>query len=160
MFQNVVLKDLERLPNKRTYKDPAIAAGLKSLCNEKNLIIRPAGKGSGIVVLDKDAIINKINRLLDDRTTYSILPRDPTLVYKKALVEMVNALCILDKKEKEFLIPLAPRIPIIYHLPKVHKDPTNLPGRLIVSGIDSVTLRIGRYIDHYLHLWLNFSHLI
>lgn len=91
-----------------------------------------------------------MNRLLEDRTTYSPLPGDPTIKYKKALTEIVNeglSLNILNKKEHDW-IPLAPGIPIIYHLPKVHKDPVNPPGHPIVSGIDSVTSRIGKYIDY------------
>ena len=94
-----------------------------------------------------------MNRLLEDRTTYAILPNDPTTKYKKLLVDIVkegSSLQILNKKELDFLVPLAPRVPIIYYLPKVHKNPTNPPGRPIVSGIDSVTSRIGKYIDHYL----------
>lgn len=47
-------------------------------------------------------------------------------------------------------MPLAPRIPTIYYLPKVHKSLTKPPGRLIVSGIDSVTSPIGKYVDFFL----------
>lgn len=73
--------------------------------------------------------------------------------YKKILVDLVDTgsqLGILDKKEKHFLIPVAPRISIIYYLPKVHKSVTQPPGRPIISGINSVTSRIGKYIDYYL----------
>lgn len=38
----------------------------------------------------------------------------------------------------------------MYYLPKVHKNATQPPGRPIVSGIDSVTSRVGRYIDFHL----------
>lgn len=57
---------------------------------------------------------------------------------------------ILDKKEKAFLIPMAPRIPTMYYLPKNTKMLTIPPGRPIVSGINSITARIGKYIDFYL----------
>lgn len=40
----------------------------------------------------------------------------------------------------------------MYYLPKVHKHTIHPPGRPIVSGIDSITSRIGRYIDFYLKL--------
>lgn len=32
----------------------------------------------------------------------------------------------------------------------MHKDPVNPPGQPIVSGIDTVTSRIGRYVDFHL----------
>lgn len=57
---------------------------------------------------------------------------------------------ILDKKEKEFLVPLAPTMPIIYYLPKVHKCLTKPTGRPIVSGIDSLTSCIGKYVKVFL----------
>lgn len=45
---------------------------------------------------------------------------------------------------------MAPRLPVVYILPKVHKTLVNPPGRPIISGIDSVTSRVGKHIDHYL----------
>lgn len=45
---------------------------------------------------------------------------------------------------------MAPRKPVIYFLQKVHKDPINPPGRPIISGLDSVTSQIGKYIDGFL----------
>lgn len=153
VFRSLVLQDLDTLPNKRTYTDPKLKKGLKQLCERRNLIIRPADKGGAIIVLDKDAYIREMGRILDDSDTYSRIPGDPTSVYKRELSLIVNegsSFGILDKKESSFLIPLASRIPAIYYLPKIHKDPVDPPGRLIVSGIDSVTSRIGRYIDYHL----------
>lgn len=48
------------------------------------------------------------------------------------------------------MIPIAPRVPVIYYLPKVHKDPVCPPGRATISGIDLVTSRVGKHIDHFL----------
>lgn len=45
---------------------------------------------------------------------------------------------------------MAHRVPVIYCLPKVHKNPANPPWRPIVSGLDSVTSGIGKYIDGFL----------
>lgn len=42
------------------------------------------------------------------------------------------------------------RIPVIYYLPKVHENPINPPGRPIIRGLDSVTFRVGTYIDNFL----------
>lgn len=57
---------------------------------------------------------------------------------------------ILDKKEYRYLIPEAPKLPVIYQLPKIHKDTENPPGRPIISGIDSLFSQIGEYLDVYL----------
>lgn len=87
----------------------------------------------GIVILDKKDYYLEMFRILNDLNTYRPLPKDPTFEYKNTLVGLVVKevqLGILDKKEKEYLVPLAPRIPIIYYLPKVHMDalhPTGIP---------------------------------
>lgn len=41
---------------------------------------------------------------------------------------MEAQLGILDKKENKFLVPVAPRIPVMYYLPKVHKNVQHPPG--------------------------------
>ena len=50
--------------------------------------------------------------------------------------------------EKKALITLHPRTPIMYLLPKIHKE--NRPGRPIVSAILSPTERTSAFVD--LHL--------
>lgn len=47
-------------------------------------------------------------------------------------------------------MPSVPRVPVMYYLPKIHKNLLKPPGRPIISGIDSVTARIGRYVDDFL----------
>lgn len=148
-----MLQDLEKLPKKRVHSDPNIKIGLKQLCERKDLIICPADKGGGIVILDKSDYHSEMTRILSDTETYSLLPKNPTLDFKKTLIDLINTgsqLGILDKNEKSYLIPVAPLIPIIYYLPKVHKSVTQPPGRPIISGINLVTPRIGRYIDFHL----------
>ena len=48
------------------------------------------------------------------------------------------------------MVPASSRIPVIYYLPKIHKDPVHPPGRPIISGIDSISSRAGKYIDGFL----------
>lgn len=94
-----------------------------------------------------------MERLLSDRDTYTILKKDPINIYKKSLNGIVQdgyKKGITNEKELDFLIPLAPRTPIIYYIPKVHKNPSQPPGRPIVSGIDSLTSRVGKFVDHFL----------
>lgn len=151
VFRDLVLKDLESLPKKRTYDYPDIKVGLKSLCDRKDLIIRPADKGGGLVILDKSDYHQEMCRILDDTSTYSPLTMDPMKTLQKNLQVLINKGFtdgILDRKE--YLVPTIPRILVMCYLPKIHKNITKSPGRPIVSGINSVTSRIGRYIDFYL----------
>lgn len=110
-------------------------------------------RGGGIDIMDKPKSIAEMNRILADQDTYQELPNNSTNKFKKELDSLVTKGIqsqILNKKERAYLIPAAPRIPTIYHLPKIHKDPLHPPGWPIVSGIVSTTSRIGRYIDFFL----------
>lgn len=57
---------------------------------------------------------------------------------------------ILTKKEAKYLVPETCRIPIIYTVPKIHKNQTQPPGRPIINGIQSINARIGQYVDKFL----------
>ena len=49
---------------------------LKSLLNDQSIIIRPADKGSGIVVLDTQDYIQQVEEQLQDDTTYRRIHKD------------------------------------------------------------------------------------
>lgn len=80
VFRDVVLRDLDQMhiKNVRTIKD--LEAGLDSLCN-RDLVIRPAGKGGGIVVLDRKDYMTEMHRIVGDRDTCAPLVSDPKAKY-------------------------------------------------------------------------------
>lgn len=120
---------------------------MKALKNMNDIIVRPADKGGGIVILDKEAYTSEMRRILSDTETYLPLLYDPTAKYKRELEKLIDkgfSKDLINKKEKAFLVPMAPRIPVIYFLPKILKSLDNPPGRPIISGLDSVTSRIGK----------------
>lgn len=105
------------------------------------------------MILDSEAYKSEMSRLLSDRDTYVPLAGNPTAKFKKERVSLVEEGYqekIFSKKEKSFLVPAAPWVPVIYYLPSVQKDPVHPPGRPIISGINLVTSRVGKYIDHFL----------
>lgn len=153
IFRDLVLKDLAKLPPKKIFNQSFPMAGFKSLCDRKNLVVRPADKGGGIVIQDRPDYVTEMYRILSDQDTYRELPSNPTTLFKKELDKLILKSFnqhILNQKEMDYLVPIAPRTLIMYHLPKIHKDSSHPPGCPIISGIDSVTSRIGRYVDFYL----------
>lgn len=91
------------------------------------------------MIPDRCDYLAEMYRIVGDIETYTPLSRDPVVKYKKELESIVNRgfhKGILNEKEKLFLVPSAPRTPVIYYLPKIHKSQTCPPGRPIVSGID------------------------
>lgn len=128
-------------------------SGIQKLIKRKDLVIQPAGKGRSIVVLSKEQYKTSMNLLLEDANTYNRLLGNPMFKYRKALEQTVHLGLkrnILDKREAQYLVLKSCRKPILYSLPKIHKDSDNPPPRPIVNGIDSLTARMGQYIDYYL----------
>lgn len=114
------------------------------------MVIRPADKGGGLVILNKTDYLAELNRLVEDRDTYEKLRGNPTNKYKAKLKKFVKKAQreeLINKKEARYLIPDAPRMPVIYQILKIHKCRVKPPGRPIVSGIDSLFSRLGEYLD-------------
>lgn len=91
--------------------------------------------------MDRKDYLAEMYRILGDQDTYTPLRSDPKVQYKKELEALIQSgfeQGILNN-EKLYLGPKAPRTPVIYYLPKIHKHPTCPPGCPIVSGIDSIT---------------------
>lgn len=80
VFRDVVLRDLEDIKVKKFRMQKDLEVGLDSLCNNKSLVIHPADKGGGIVVLDRCDYLKEIHRILGDSETYIPLNRDPVFV--------------------------------------------------------------------------------
>lgn len=94
-----------------------------------------------------------MERILSDTDTYRLLNTNPSKFFKNELdliIKYGTNNNFLSKQEVKYLVPMVSRIPIIYYLPKIHKNSINPPGRPIMSGIESLTSRLGEYID--LHL--------
>lgn len=156
-FKSLVIQDVRKLKKKESkkkkYKELRIEKGLKSLQKNKNIVIKPADKGGGIVVMNKSDYEAEMEKLLGDAETYTKLTKNPSLEFKKlleTLIEEGRKLGILNEEEAMYIIPKAPRLPTIYHLPKIHKNRDHPPGRPIVSGVDSLTSRLGSYLDFFL----------
>ncbi len=92
----------------------------------------------------------EVERQLSDNVFYKKMSTDPTNVFKneiqEILQEFVNA-GEITKQEFDFMKVDYPVTPVIYVLPKIHKDLTNLPGRPIISGIGSLTEKISTFVD-------------
>ena len=124
---------------------------LKSLRNNKRLIIIRADKGGAICVLDKDDYMSKINEMLSDVKVYSRIHLDDTAETKRLCDESINKLYhsrTLTYKQHRFLTNFIPKCPRFYGLPKIHKE--GCPLRPIVSQINGPTRGINQLLDTYL----------
>ena len=58
---------------------------MRNLQSDKNVIIKPAGKGSAVVIWDRNDYLKEAEKQLSDRSTYL-----ETKVIEKDLVEQSN----------------------------------------------------------------------
>ena len=104
------------------------------LKQEKDIMILPSDKGRAVVVLDTAEYDNKIRTLLDDRSTYRIITKDPTPSLERKMNSILLSLhrdAQLPKQLYDKLRSTAGLIPRLYGLPKIHKS--GRPLRPIVS---------------------------
>lgn len=92
-----------------------------SLENKKEVVICPADKVGGLVVMSKTFSTDEMCRLLSDRDTYQLLHGDPKFKYNEELHHLIKhgkEKKILTKKEALYLDPVSCWTLIIYFLPK------------------------------------------
>ena len=124
---------------------------LNSLRTRTDIIIKPADKGSAVVVMDRQKYIDETMKHLNNRTNYVLLDSDPTDSFSQQIqttLDDMRAREELTNKAHDFLSPKDSKAARFYLLPKIHK-PGN-PGRPIVSGNGSPTENISLFVDHFI----------
>ena len=143
---------IEQGVHKQKYREPK----KKNLTNEEyqtitslkhtnEIIIKPADKGSAIVIMDKASYINERQKEHNNTRFY-----EPTVTYlTQEVIHRVNlhAQDMLQKGQISentcsYLTIDIDRTQQFYMLPKIHKSPKNPPGRHIVSGSGGPTEKI------------------
>jgi GIY-YIG catalytic domain len=112
----------------------------KFLKQHDELLITQTDKGNKTVVITRETYKQKMEMLLSDTHTYSILSQDPTKNIENKNNNFINRLFLnkqIDNTEKLRLQCDTSIPPRIYGLTKIHKP--NIPLRPIVSTIGSST---------------------
>ena len=135
---------------------------LRELQHSKHIIIKPADKGSAVVIMSRDQYKLEVERQLQDTKYYKKLDQPMYLKTQFMVIHIINTLKrkkFINSKQQDYLIgELEPRARRFYILPKIHKDPDKWtvpyqvpPGRPIVSDCDSETYHTAEYLDFYLN---------
>ena len=126
-------------------------ADLKAL---REIVIKPADKGSAVVIMDRTDYVHEGIRQLSDGLFYKKVETDLTDKHNELVKSFILHLedeGEIDTKCKDFLTCKKPRTPKFYMLPKIHKGVTPPPGRPIVSANNSPTERISQLVDFFLN---------
>ncbi|CAJ0960434.1 unnamed protein product [Ranitomeya imitator] len=132
---------------------PLEKQALASLKDNNHIIIKPADKGGATVVMNKNQYTAEIKRQLADTITYKKIQSDPVYNIRRKIDTILtkhSQLQTIDAKTKTFLINNYPVTPVLYILPKIHKNLQNPPGRPIVASTDSILNPISIYLEKIL----------
>ncbi|CAF1345754.1 unnamed protein product, partial [Didymodactylos carnosus] len=124
---------------------------LQLLKSRDDIIIRPADKNVGIVVLESKVYESKILEQLNDRKFYEKLDYNPThqtFQRIKLDLELLFRNKSITFNTLKRITPKKSTCGAFYILPKVHK--LKCPGRPIVSGIEHLTADISKYLERQL----------
>ena len=157
-------QEVRNLPKRTKIKDNLSKhekLALKELKDNGDLVIKPADKGSAIVLMDKKDYIFEAERQLAVKRHYRQIP-EPQYpknceIFNRILSEMKLKKLITEKELNYLRATRDSRERIFYLLPKIHKEsnkwtvPNKIPpGRPIVSDVNSESYAISKFIDFHL----------
>ena len=134
---------------------------LKRLSLDDKIEIKKADKGVSIVIMDKENYKEKINAHLTNEKSYRLIENENPLkdlqTNINSFLETIYVHQHISENTLKFLSPqMKPRTSLFYILPKIHKP--KIPGRPIVSSINSVTENISEFLTKCIQpLTLNLS---
>lgn len=151
-----------RLVQERGNISQAEVKALRELQHAKHVVIKPADKGSAVVILSRDQYVLEVERQLNDAVYYKKLDKPiymDTIPMVVSIVDTLKKKKFITEKQRQYLIGSnQPRERRFYILPKIHKEPHKWtvpfeipPGRPIVSDCGSETYFTAEFLDHYLN---------
>ena len=125
---------------------------IKQLQRRMDIVIKPADKGSGTVVMDRTWYVNECMRQLNDCNFYQKQSKDLTSKIqeriRKYTSRMHNEKLIDENTFKYLTCNPNPQPGRFYILPKIHKQGN--PGRPIISSNGHSTEHISEFVDFHL----------
>ena len=125
---------------------------ISELRANKNMIIKRADKGGRIVLWPREMYLAEAEKQLVDKQYYLNTTEDhtPEVAFEiETFLTFLYTKKLITEQCYEFLQPQnIVRTPVFYLLPKIHKPGT--PGRPIISGCNSPTESLSKYLNHYL----------
>ncbi|CAI2738933.1 unnamed protein product [Dicrocoelium dendriticum] len=113
---------------------------LKDLRRNGKIVLSRPDKGTGVVLLDKEDYINKLEKVLSDESKFSrmIGEKDQTERIENQIIKSLRDLRNnghISNTLYDSLKPSGTNVPRLYGLPKIHK--TGVPLRPILSMVNS-----------------------
>ena len=132
---------------------------MRNLAEDRSIIIKPADKGSCVVVWDREDYLAEGYKQLWDTSTYVEVKKDNdqllsqlTEKINKFFKRLYNNKLISEKELKYFSYNFKNTSCLgkMYLLPKTHKRLNDVPGRPVISNCDTPTEKLSEFLYHHL----------
>ena len=128
---------------------------MRGLAEDRSIVIKPADKGSCVVVWDRTDYLLEAEKHLSDSSTYKEVKFGDKELLKlveesnKMFKRLLSKKCILPEECKYFSYNFkkVTNLGKLYFLPKIHKRLYNVPGRPVISNCDTPTEKVLEYLD-------------
>nr|XP_022909888.1 uncharacterized protein LOC111421016 [Onthophagus taurus] len=149
-------KNNEKTEKKRKNEEKTLKT-IKEKIEKNDLIFTKGDKSAGLVILDKINYIEKTEKFLNDNNFIKTLKNPTNSFHEKVKKIINNSKTTLTKygRNVRSIIPMNPKIPRLYALPKLHKQ--NMPIRPIITSIDSSTYKISKFLIDIFKTNINFQ---
>ena len=125
---------------------------MHELLHNDKIVIRPADKGSGIVIVNREDYISKLREEMKNSDSYQETEGNRADKAVKDVKKLVNRMYregAISKDMQQYLIPRYPRAGELKGNTKLHKQ--GAPMRTIVNGINTATERLAEVAEHELN---------
>lgn len=143
-----VLKNTSRPTSNLTVRNREAIRSLKGKADE--IVVLQADKGNKVAVMDRRDYKNKLVAAISGKQ-FVKLAKDPTDSEQRKLVKLLTEIerkSELSRTERLRLTEKAPQCPIVYGLPKLHKE--GVPLRIIFSFVGSPTYKVSKELARIL----------
>lgn len=125
---------------KHTNSENRIIKQIKNKIASNNLIISKADKGNTLTIMTDIHYKSKMENLISS-DDFVELKSDPTATFHRSInKEINNYKQIFNVNNPNFLRVMNPTAPVLYGMPKLHKD--NVPMRPVVSYINAPSYKL------------------
>ena len=124
---------------------------LNLLQNNQHIVVKPADKGSAIVIMNRTDYITEATRQLSDTKFYTKTQVDLNGTHNNKITQTLSTMLRNDEIAQSVyrnLVPKDCKTPAFYFLPTIHKQ--KITGRPIISGNNCPTEKISAFIDEHI----------
>ncbi|XP_052262490.1 uncharacterized protein LOC127866129 [Dreissena polymorpha] len=124
---------------------------IKELLHDDDIVIRPADKGSGIVIMDREDYVKKMKCEMPDSETYVAVTDDKTRIVENKVKKVADTLYkkgSIDSDIKRYLTSGVGTSGKLQGNPKLHKH--GMPLRTIVNGRNHPTEKMAEMVENEL----------